>query len=55
MSLAERRSRPVPTEKLPADEFSHPPNALYVIKADGTALCRVVGGQDFKGEPDWTR
>jgi Tol biopolymer transport system component len=38
-----------------ADEFSHPPNAFYVIKADGTGLRRVIGGQDFKREPDWTR
>lgn len=38
-----------PTE----DPFRHPPNGLYVIRADGTGLTLVLGGQDFKREPIW--
>jgi Tol biopolymer transport system component len=37
------------------DEYSHPPNGLYVIKADGTGLTLIIGGDDFKREPDWVR
>jgi Tol biopolymer transport system component len=36
-------------------EDDHAPNGLYVINADGTGLTRVLGGQDFKTEPDWVR
>lgn len=36
-----------------ADEFSHPSNGLYVIRRDGTGLTLVIGGSDFKREPDW--
>ena len=39
-----------------ADEFSHPVNGLYVINSDGkTGMTQVLGGQDFKREPDWVR
>jgi Tol biopolymer transport system component len=33
--------------------FDHPPNALYVIRADGTGLAKVMGGRNFKREPIW--
>lgn len=36
-----------------ADEFSHPANGLYVIRSDGTGLTLVIGGSNFKREPDW--
>jgi len=36
-----------------ADEFTHPANGLYVIRSDGTGLTLVIGGSDFKREPDW--
>jgi hypothetical protein len=36
-----------------ADEFSHPADGLYVIRSDGTGLTLVIGGSDFKREPDW--
>jgi Tol biopolymer transport system component len=35
------------------DPFQHPRNGLYVIRADGTDLTQVIGGQDFKREPFW--
>jgi hypothetical protein len=35
------------------DPFQHPPNGLYVIRADGTDLTKVIGGNDFKREPVW--
>jgi Tol biopolymer transport system component len=37
----------------PEDEFEHPPNGIYVIDADGTNLTQVIGGSDFKREPEW--
>jgi Tol biopolymer transport system component len=36
-----------------ADPFAHPPNGLYVINTDGTALTLVIGTPDFKREPEW--
>lgn len=36
-----------------ADDFQHRPNGLYVIDADGSNLRLVVGGDDFKREPEW--
>ena len=36
-----------------ADEFDHRPNGLYVIDADGSNLRLVLGGDDFKREPQW--
>jgi len=36
-----------------SDPFSHPWNALYVMKADGTGLAKVLGGNTFKREPIW--
>jgi Tol biopolymer transport system component len=36
-----------------ADEDSHSPNGLYVIRSDGTGLTLALGGSDFKREPDW--
>jgi Tol biopolymer transport system component len=33
--------------------FAHPPNGLYVIRADGSGLTLVLGGDDFKREPVW--
>ena len=38
-----------------SDDFSHPANGLYVINANGTGLRRVIGGRNFKREPDWVR
>jgi Tol biopolymer transport system component len=38
-----------------ADEESHPANGLYVMNSNGTGLAKVIGGQDFKREPDWVR
>ncbi|MEO6577356.1 MAG: hypothetical protein ABIO99_00420 [Candidatus Limnocylindria bacterium] len=35
------------------DPFAHPNNGLYVIRADGTGLTLVLGGDDFKREPFW--
>ena len=37
------------------DQFTHPVNGLYVIKADGTGLTLVSGTADFKGQPEWWR
>lgn len=36
-----------------ADAFQHPPNELYVIRADGTGLTLVIGGSDFKRGLEW--
>ncbi len=36
-----------------ADDFEHRPNGLFVIKADGSNLRQVMGGNDFKREPEW--
>ena len=36
-----------------SDPFEHPINGLYVIRADGTGLTLVLGGNDFKREPVW--
>jgi Tol biopolymer transport system component len=33
--------------------FEHPPNSLDVIRADGTGLKQIIGGNDFKREPVW--
>jgi hypothetical protein len=38
-----------------SDTFLHVPNELYVINADGTGLTLVIGGSDFKGQPEWWR
>jgi Tol biopolymer transport system component len=38
-----------------ADEYQHPPNGLYVINKNGTGLKLVIGGNNFKREPDWVR
>jgi WD40 repeat protein len=35
------------------DAFAHPHNGLYVVRADGTDLTLVLGGNDFKREPFW--
>ena len=35
------------------DPFQHPVNALYVIRADGSGLTKVLGGNNFKREPVW--
>jgi WD40 repeat protein len=35
------------------DPFEHPVNGLYVIRADGTELTKVLGGANFKREPVW--
>ena len=35
------------------DPFAHPNNGLYVIRADGTDLTELIGGNDFKREPVW--
>jgi Tol biopolymer transport system component len=36
-----------------ADDFRHAPNGIYVIDADGSNLRMVLGGNDFKREPEW--
>ena len=36
-----------------ADDFEHRPNGLFVIDADGSNLRQVIGGDDFKREPEW--
>jgi Tol biopolymer transport system component len=36
-----------------SNPFAHPPNGLYVIRADGSGLTLVLGGDDFKREPVW--
>jgi Tol biopolymer transport system component len=36
-----------------ADEFEHRPNGLYVMNADGSDVQLVIGGNDFKREPEW--
>jgi Tol biopolymer transport system component len=36
-----------------SDEFSHPPNGLYVVDSDGRNLALVLAGDDFKRLPDW--
>jgi len=36
-----------------ADDFEHRPNGIYVINADGSDLRLVIGGDDFKREPEW--
>ena len=33
--------------------FGHPRNSLYVIRAGGSGLTKVLGGPDFKREPVW--
>jgi hypothetical protein len=38
-----------------ADEDQHPPNGLYVVDKNGKGLELVIGGEDFKREPDWVR
>jgi len=37
------------------DSFTHLSNGLYVIDADGTGLTLVIGGSDFKSQPEWWR
>jgi Tol biopolymer transport system component len=36
-----------------ANAFIHPQNGLYVIHADGSGLTLVIGGADFKSQPEW--
>lgn len=36
-----------------ADDFEHRPNGLYVMKADGSDVQLVIGGNDFKRAPEW--
>jgi Tol biopolymer transport system component len=38
-----------------ADQYSHPPNGVYVINGDATGLRRIIGGRDCKGLDDWVR
>jgi Tol biopolymer transport system component len=33
--------------------FGHPRNSLYVVRANGTGLTKVLGGPNFKREPVW--
>lgn len=37
------------------DLFVHPPNGLYVIRANGSNLQLVIGGDNFKRDPEWWR
>jgi Tol biopolymer transport system component len=36
-----------------ADYFRHPPNALYVINADGSGLRKILDDGEFKREAEW--
>jgi Tol biopolymer transport system component len=36
-----------------ADEFQHPANDVYVIRANGTGMTKVIGGDDFKRRFEW--
>jgi hypothetical protein len=36
-----------------ADDFQHEPNGIHVIDADGSNFRLVLGGNDFKREPEW--
>jgi Tol biopolymer transport system component len=35
------------------DAFAHPNNEFDLINADGTGLQLVIGGSDFKSQPEW--
>lgn len=35
------------------DRFQHLPNVLYVMRADGTSLTRLIATPDFKGSLEW--
>ena len=35
------------------DRFTHPNNALYVMRSDGTRLTKLIGTPDFKSAPEW--
>jgi len=50
---AERAWAACPIPSLGSDTFLHPANGLYVITADGTGPTLVIGGSDFKGQPEW--
>ncbi len=36
-----------------SDRFHHPPNVLYVMRGDGTALTTLIDTADFKSSPEW--
>jgi len=36
-----------------ADRFTHPSNAIYVVRTDGTGLTRLIDTADFKSAPEW--
>ena len=48
-SLQTSRTRLDPTN----DQFTHPPNGLYVINANGSKPRLVIGTHDFKNQPEW--
>lgn len=35
------------------DQFTHPANALYLARPDGTHLQMLIGGANFKSQPEW--
>jgi Tol biopolymer transport system component len=35
------------------DQFTHPANALYLARPDGTHLQLLIGGANFKSQPEW--
>jgi Tol biopolymer transport system component len=35
------------------DQFTHPPNQLYVMNADGSHLHLLIGDHTFKRNPEW--
>ena len=37
------------------DQFTHPFNGLYLIRADGSHLQLLIGGNSFKSQPEWWR
>ena len=36
-----------------SDRFTHPNNALYVMRSDGTGLTKLIDTPDFKSSPEW--
>jgi Tol biopolymer transport system component len=36
-----------------SDRFTHPNNALYVMRSDGTGLTKLIDTRDFKSSPEW--
>ncbi len=35
------------------DQFTHPANGLYIVNSDGSHLALILGGNNFKSQPEW--